>query len=316
MRYKTKERTVVGLAFASVTVFIWGITFVCTKYLLKSFSSFEILFFRFVTAYAGLWIMKPKLLHISWRQELLFMLAGLTGVTIYQFMENVAISYTSASNVSIIVSISPIFTAIVAQVALKEKHMTRSFVAGFVVAIIGIALVSFNGSIVFHVSPKGDFLALAAAASWGFYSLFVSKINLLGLDSIQATRRIFFWAIVFMIPIALYGLFVSSDAVQTAGAVSSTAITLDRAVNAARWTNIHNWTNLLFLGLGASAGCFAAWNIACRNLGTVRATIGIYLIPVVTIVFAFFVLGERITLMGAAGAALTVAGLVISSRKS
>lgn len=308
-RYLTKEKTMVGIVFAALTVFIWGITFVSTKYLLRSFSALEILLARFVFAYIGVWLLRPRALHLqSHKDEWLFVCAGLAGVTVYQFMENVAISFTSASNVSIIVSICPIFTAIIAQIFLRERHLTVWFVVGFFIAIVGITCVSFNGVVVLHVSPKGDLLALGAAVSWGFYSLFVSKINQLELDSIQATRRIFFWAIVCMIPLAVYGA-------HNGNAEASTAITLDAATNAARWKNPLNWLNLLFLGWGASAFCFAAWNIACDRLGTVRATLGIYLIPVVTIVFAFFALHERISVMGAVGALLTIAGLFVSERK-
>nr|MCR5698692.1 EamA family transporter [Treponemataceae bacterium] len=42
----------------------------------------------------------------------------------------------------------------------------------------------------------------------------------------------------------------------------------------------------------------------------------IYLIPVVTILFAFFFLGEKITVLGGIGAAVTIAGLFISEVKS
>ena len=308
MQYATKERTTAGVLLAAASVFVWGITFVNTKYLLRSFSALEILIIRFLAAYLGLWILSPHRLHLPRkRDELLFVFAGLTGVAVYQFLENIAISYTTASNVSIIVSICPIFTAITAQMFLKEKHITAFFLLGFVLAIFGVALVSFNGSLVLHIAPKGDILALIAAVSWGFYSLFVSKINALSLHPIQVTRRIFFWALVFMLPLAVFG-------VLNPEGVSS--VTFDAGVNAERFSNPLNWVNLLFLGWGASAFCFVAWNGACKMLGTVRATVGIYLIPVVTIIFAFFALGEKISVMGAVGAVLTIAGLVLSTHSN
>ena len=91
---------------------------------------------------------------------------------------------------------------------------------------------------------------------------------------------------------------------------------LSPAVNKARFAKPMNWVNLLFLGLGASAFCFAAWSYACNKIGTLRATVGLYLIPVVTIIFAFVFLGEKITLMGLAGAAITIGGLMLSNKKS
>ena len=313
----------VGLFFASISVFIWGITFVCTKYLLRSFSAFEILFLRFLLAYLALWILRPHALRRPKKNEIYFALAGFSGVTAYQLMENMAISYTSASNVSIIVSICPIFAAIFSQIFLREKILTPAFILGFVLAIFGVALVSFNGVVEFHLSPKGDFLALFAAICWGVYSLCVSKINSFEIESIQATRRIFHWALIFMIPIGVFSILTFGTSLpsyfsemQTISAsLPNISVILDSAFNKARFSNPLNYLNLGFLGLGASAFCFAAWNIACERLGTVRATVGIYLIPVVTIIFAFFALGEKISLMGAIGAILTIAGLFVSEYK-
>ncbi|MBO5118207.1 MAG: EamA family transporter, partial [Treponema sp.] len=51
---------ILGYLLATVTVIIWGITFVCTKDLLQNFSALEILFVRFIVAYVGLWIMHPR----------------------------------------------------------------------------------------------------------------------------------------------------------------------------------------------------------------------------------------------------------------
>lgn len=55
-----------------------------------------------------------------------------------------------------------------------------------------------------------------------------------------------------------------------------------------------------------------AWNKACNIVGTVKVSVGLYLIPVVTIIFAFIFLGEKITLLGASGALLVITGLIIS----
>jgi len=303
-----KQGNFTGYILAALSIFLWGITFVCTKSLLKDFSAFEILFFRFIVAYIGLWIIKPKPLVLKNKKEnLWFLLAGLSGIAIYQQAENIAINFTTASNVSIIVSICPFFTAIIAQIFLKEKHLNLWFIIGFIIALCGIVLVSFNGHAEFHLSPKGDLLALLAAVSWGFYSLFVSKVNSLGYDDILCTRRFFFFALIFMLPFFVYG---ATCAVPE----SSFFVNLSAAVNKARFAKPMNWVNLLFLGLGASAFCFVAWSYACDKLGTVKATVGIYLIPVVTIIFAFVFLGETITLMGLCGAALTIGGLFISNK--
>lgn len=288
-------------------ILVWGVSFICTKYLLRTFSSLEILILRFVTGYIAFCIISPKPLKTSGiKEELLFMGAGLCGITIYQFVENIAIYFTAANNVSIIVSTCPMFTAIIAAIFLHEKTITKNFVLGFVIAMTGIVLVTLNGSSEFSLSPKGDLLALGSAICWGFYSLFVSKINSLGHGNFASTRRIFFWALIFMIPLAVYGLVFGGK---------STSINFCPAENAARWSDWKNILNLVILGVFASSLAFVAWNKTCKALGTVKTTAAIYMVCVVTIIFSFIFLGEKISLTGLFGTFLTILGLFISEKK-
>lgn len=304
-----------GYLLATVTVIIWGITFVCTKSLLQDFSALEILFFRFTIAYIGLWIMNPKSEKIAKKDNLLFCFAGLSGVVLYQFSENIAINFTTASNVSVIVSICPLFTAIIAQIFLKEKHITPFFILGFIISIIGVFFVSLNGNIQLKINPKGDLLALFAGICWGFYSLFVSMINKKEYNLICSTRRIFFFAVIFMIPLMIIGNNISNITANS-DLINSMNVNLNFSENIQRFKNFLNVGNLLFLGLLASGFCFSAWNKACKLVGTVKISFGIYLIPVVTIIFAFFTLHEKISFMGLLGAILTITGLFISNIKT
>ena len=289
-----RDKKVFGYILAAACVFFWGITFVCTKYLLRDFTPLEILFYRFIAAYAGLWILRPKFEKIAARDNILFALAGFSGVILYQLFENIAINYTNASNVSVIVSICPLFTAIFSQIFLKEKHLSLWFIVGFVISITGITLVCLNGSRSLEFNPKGDILALCSAICWGVYSVVVSIINRKNYNQIAATRRIFFFAVLMMIPLMIF-----TDQKN----ISSNSI---------RFTNPLNITSLLFLGIIASGFCFAAWNKACKITGTVKVSCSLYLIPIVTIIFAFFALGEQITILSAIGALVTIAGLFIS----
>jgi len=246
---------------------------------------------------------------------LLFCFAGLSGVVLYQFSENIAINFTTASNVSVIVSICPLFTAIIAQIFLKEKHITPFFILGFIISIIGVFFVSLNGNIQLKINPKGDLLALFAGICWGFYSLFVSMINKKEYNLICSTRRIFFFAVIFMIPLMIIGNNISNITANS-DLINSMNVNLNFSENIQRFKNFLNVGNLLFLGLLASGFCFSAWNKACKLVGTVKISFGIYLIPVVTIIFAFFTLHEKISFMGLLGAILTITGLFISNIKT
>jgi drug/metabolite transporter (DMT)-like permease len=291
----------VGFALAGFSVIMWGSTFVSTKTLLSVFSPFEILFVRFAVGYACLWALFPRPLKLRRKtHELLFAGAGLAGITLYQFMENTALFYTQASNVSIIVSAAPLWTAaLVSAFAWRSGGKTDgasprvggAFIAGFIAAMCGIALIAFNGAFILRLSPRGDILALCSGISWGFYSLLIKKINALGYPTLAATRRMFFYALIFMIPLGFF-----------------TRVSFD----AARLGNPVMTLNLLFLGVVASALCFASWNKASKTLGVVETSVFIYAIPAVTVATAVVFIHERVTMFSFAGMALTMMGLYLS----
>lgn len=284
-----------GHVLAFCTIVLWGTTFVSTKVLLNDLTPVEVLFFRFLLGYAALWALFPRLLHTAgWQQERIFMGAGLSGITLYFLLENIALNYTFASNVGVIVAISPFCTALLAQVFLKGEGLTLPFFVGFAVAITGIGLIAFNGSSVLQLNPLGDALAALAAVAWAFYSICMRKIGEMRHHTGLCTRRVFFWGLLFMLP-AVYITGVSLDWEKMARPV--------------------NWGNMCFLGLGASALCFMTWNWSVKALGAVKASAYIYLVPVVTVVSAALILQERITGLAMLGTALTLAGLVISEMK-
>ena len=139
---------------ALATVLVWGVTFVSTKVLLVDFAPIEILFIRFLMGFAALWLLRRHVLRTKKRShELLFAAAGITGVTLYYLLENVALVYANASVVGVVVAVSPLFTAILGTLTGSERKLGVRFFAGFVVAMAGIALVSLQGAVT--VGPDG-----------------------------------------------------------------------------------------------------------------------------------------------------------------
>lgn len=288
----SRQRTL-GHAAALMTIIIWGTTFVSTKVLLRDFTPVTVLFTRFVIGYAFLWCLKPRVLPFSgWKKELLFAGAGLTGVTLYFLLENIALTYTFASNVGIIVAVVPFFTALLAHFLLKGEGFSRRFFLGFSAAFTGIFLIMANGAFVLELNPAGDILALGAAFVWAAYSILMKKIGVNTSNMIICTRRIFFYGIALMIP-ALWVLPANMDWRLMA-----------KPVNA---------INLLYLGLFASALCFLTWNRVVEILGAVKSSVYIYMIPVVTVVASAIILGERLTWISLAGILLTLCGVTIQS---
>ena len=293
---RTPPNTVaLGHILAFLTIVLWGTTFVSTKVLLDDFSPMEVLFFRFVIGYVSLLAVFPRLLKTTGlKQELVFMGAGLSGITLYFLMENIALKYTFASNVGVIVAISPFCTALLAQVFLKGEKLSLPFFVGFAAAMTGIALIAFNGAAVLQLNPLGDALAALAAVAWAFYSISMRKIGEFRYHTGLCTRRVFFYGLIFMTPALCY---------------------FGVGGNWERLAKTVNWGNLLFLGFGASAVCFVTWNWAVKSLGAIKASAYIYLVPVVTVAASALILDEQITGLAMLGTALTLLGLVISEMK-
>ncbi len=292
----TDKSKIIGHLAAVFTIIIWGTTFISTKILLEGFLPVEILFFRFVMGYTALLLLYPKKLKVTDRKhEPVFVFAGLCGICLYYLLENIALTFTFASNVGVIMSTAPFFTAILSHLFfISEEKLRLRFFIGFVCAMVGIIFISYNG-MKFTLDPLGDFLALSADLVWACYSLLVRKISKMGYPVFLSTRRTFFYGIIFMIPAAWVS---------------------DFRLDLFRFTHSIYLFNMIFLGLGASAFCFVTWNFAVRELGTVKTSVYIYLVPVITVFTSALVLKERLTALMGIGAALTLAGLILSEQKA
>ncbi len=291
-----ESKKTVGHLAALITILIWGTTFISTKILLVNFQPAEILFSRFIIGFLVLTAAYPRRLKTAnFRQELTFILAGLCGICLYYLLENIALTFTTASNVGVITSTAPFFTAILARLFMKsEKNLSAKFFVGFIVAMAGIILISFNGSKI-QLNPMGDLLAVAAAFIWACYSMLTRKISSFGYPVILSTRRTFFYGILFMIP---------------------TLFLFDFHPDMSRFANATYLFNILYLGLGASALCFVTWNFAVKELGVIKTSVYIYMVPVITVVTSVIILHEQLTFLSGTGMFLTLTGLFLSEHRT
>lgn len=293
--------TGLGHFLAFLTVAIWGSTFVFTKMLLlDGLSPAQIFTLRFIIAYALLLAFEIttrwqtfQLFCKSWRDELIMLLLGVTGGSVYFLTENAAMLYTTATNTSLIVCSCPLFAMLlVALVYRKSERFTSIQVIGSLLACIGMAIVVMNGRFVLHLSPVGDMLAFGACLCWAFYSLLI-KMVADRYSTFLITRKVFFYGLVTIIP--YYLLF--------PGFPPITVIFSSQVL----------W-NLLFLGVVASMVCFLVWNWVLRQLGTVVATNWVYFNPIITILFAAWLLHEQITPWFLLGTVLILVGMYLCER--
>lgn len=287
---------------ALFTIFVWGTTFVSTKVLLVSLSPLWILLLRFAIGFIVLCALRPRILRLDERKhELLFAAAGATGIAAYYLLENVALVFTTATAVGVIVAASPLFTAIISALLGDRSSLNARFFAGFLLAMGGLVVVGIGAESDGMVAPLGeasllgDLLALLAALVWAVYSVLVQKIASLGYETISSTKRTFLWGLVFIIPIS----------VLFNGSLVSLEVLL-------RWDNV---LNLLFLGVVASAACFVTWGLSVKHLGPTISTTYIYLVPAITATASILLLGEPLNVLIVLGVLMTIAGLLLSQRR-
>ena len=290
---KLLENKGVQLLITFAIVVIWAETFVSSKVLITSgLMPADIFFFRFILAYACMVALShERMWSDSVRDELLLVLLGVMGGSLYFLTENMALKYSTASNVAILVGTTPLMTALLLACFYKEERMSWTQILGSLVSFAGLILVVLNGQYILHLNPLGDALALGASVTWGFYSLFL-KMVADKYDASFITRKVFGYGLLTILPIFLFRPLDMDTALLGQPVV---------------------WGNLVYLGLVASLVCFVVWNWCLPRLGTVRTTNMIYCQPFFTMLISSIWLGERITWMAVAGTAILIGGMMLAN---
>lgn len=288
-----KNQKILFHIITAMVVIIWGTTFVSTKVLLQhGLGPIEIMFYRFVLAYVCILIVSHKKIWAdNWKDEGLLMLAGLTGGTFYFIAENTALEITQASNVALLVCTTPIFTALFMHWFCKEL-LRRNMMIGSLIALIGVGMVVFSGSVILQINPLGDFLSIVASMMWAFYCLVLKPLGK-RYSTAFITRKVFLYSILSLLVYFLFHpLQVKMD------------ILLQPVVT----------MNFLFLGVVASMICFIAWNAAVKVLGPSHTANYIYVQPFSTLVLSSIILSEVITLTSMIGAVCIIGGVYLAEK--
>ena len=278
---------------------VWGTTFVWTKLLIiNGLSPAQIFTLRFIIAYVlltgfSLWRGRHKWLSDNWRDELTMMALGLTGGSMYFLTENESLRFTTATNTSLIVCSCPLFAMLIIALFYKSERFSRLQALGSLLALIGMAAVVLNGHFVLHLSPLGDTLAFSACICWALYTLLMKPV--MGrYPAMFITRKVFFYGILTILP---YYIFVPD--MPSLDVLMRPEVAL----------------NLLFLGSVASMLCYLTWSWCMKGLGAVICTNWVYVNPITTIIAAWLILDEQITVYFLIGSILIIAGMYLSSKR-
>ncbi|MCQ2975540.1 MAG: DMT family transporter [Bacteroidales bacterium] len=277
---------------ALFTAMVWGSTFAVSKVLLnQGMSPAEIMTLRFIIAYLVMLPFSHKYLKSkSFKDEFLFIVCGIGGGSLYFLAENTAVEITKAtSTIALLVCLTPLLTAFVNSIIHKDEKLSKRFLIGSIIALLGTALVVFNGIFVLDDNPIVILLSLLACVCWTIYSLVVRKLEPdYGSDVI--TRKVFFWGVLTMMIYFIFSPIKTTTEMLTNGKVLFC---------------------ILFLALVASLGCYLMWNMILKRIGIVTASNYLYFNPIVALATANIVLNEKITIFAIIGCIFTIFGVYL-----
>jgi drug/metabolite transporter (DMT)-like permease len=284
------KRSVAVLCAVTVSA-IWGLSFLSTKVAVAVMPPMTIAVARFLVSVAVLLpivLVRREELRFSPRDLPAMIGSGLLGTTLYFLCENNGIKLITASESSLVIATIPVLTLLVDRAVLKTRLKPRSY-AGAILSVAGVALIvspSLGGS----SSPIAGFACMGGAAvCWVAYALVTKPLS-----ARYSGLSITFWQ-------SLFGL---------AGCVPFAFVEPRLWVGALSLTVA---LNVLFLGLLCSAAGYLLYIIAIDELGAGGASVFLNLVPVVSVVAAFFFLNERLGGLTLAGGAVAVGGVYLAT---
>ncbi|WP_319543062.1 DMT family transporter [uncultured Pseudodesulfovibrio sp.] len=285
-----------GYVFIVLGILNWSGNFVAARGLAGTVEPATLNLLRWVLATA---IFLPFGFRAFWRErhtvarlwKELTVLA-LTGISLYDMVIFLAGRTTEALNMSLIATLSPLFTALVAQFIFKE-NIRSSMYAGIAVSTLGIVLLVTDGDFSRLLSMRfaaGDLLILSSAVMSAVYNTIISKIA--GkISQVTLFMSLCFFGTLYIIPMYLW---------ETGGQLLLPEFTPDLI-----------WS-LLYLAVCASILCCLFWNEAVQIMGAPKAMMFYYTLPPVSAAIAWVVIDEPVNLNQILSGTIILAGILFA----
>lgn len=272
-------------------MFFWAITFVWYKIAYETYRTYEVVFLRLVLATVLLFALMTLSKHWQklerkdiWRM----MLIAFFEPFLYFIGEGNGMHYVSSSMGSIIIATIPIFAAVGAWLFLKER-ISVFVILGIILSCLGVVIMSVGSGELRATFTGIMFLALAIFGAVG-YGLTVRPLTLRYSTLTIVAYQTLFGAVYFL------PLFLLIDGSHFFSVTHSA----------------RGLITIVAMSLFATIGAFVLYTDVIRSLGVAKSNVFTNLIPIFTIVLAYFILGDAIGLRTILGLTLTLMGLVLS----
>ena len=281
---------------AILAMIMWSMTFVWFKIVNEILGPFTITFLRLL-------ISSVVLLLVSWAAGLLqrirrkdlyyFLVLSMVYPVIYFVAESMGLTLVQATLAAVTISMIPLLVPIGAYFLYRER-LSRLNIVGVIISFSGVLVVVIEPDLSFDAPPMGIALMILALLSAVGYTLMVKKLTENYTAFSITTYQNIFGTLLFL-PIFL---------VFEGKAFSLGEMTLPATMN------------LLFLAVFGSSLAFICYNFSVKILGAARTELFSNIIPVLTAIFAFFMLGESLGIQKITGISIVLTGLFLSQLKS
>jgi drug/metabolite transporter (DMT)-like permease len=213
---------------------------------------------------------------------------GVVGHFVYQVFFIGGLARTSVANSSLLLAATPVAIAIVSAVLGRERIGRWHWIGG-AISICGIYLVVGRGADVSSESLAGDLMVLGAVACWTVYTL--------GAGRLMERHS----------PLGVTGLSMAIGTLFYVPAVWSELARVNwNALSASAWVKI------VYSSVFALCVAYMIWYTAVQRIGSARTSVYSNLIPIVALLVATVWLGEPISAVKLAGAALVLVGIALT----
>ena len=275
------------------TLFFSG-AFIAGKFSVAEFPVCSLTFFRFLIAAVVLFfILRIKGVDLSLEKRdipriVLLSLLGMVGYHVFFFT---ALKHTSSVNTSLIAAMNPIMTTIMASIFLKEKFPKKA-IGGILISFTGVALIVTNGSLEVIRSMSfniGDIYMLMAILSFSIY--FIVLKGIVGrIDPMKLTFYVFFFCAVMLVPMVIH----------------------ENPMEYLPNTTSKGWGSLIYMSIFASVIAYLIQQISVKRIGPAKTSLYVNLVPLFSMIMAYFILGEEITLPKIFAGAMIISGVLIT----
>lgn len=290
-----------GIGLVITAVLLWSTVPVGTRMLVRSGSGvFSVEFLSAVRlVIATLIFFGARVLHAGpvalplqlRKKQLLWLIIAAIGLFLNYWLYGLGLRYTSAGATAVISQVHTVATVLLAALLLNER-LTRTKIAGMVVATAGVFVVIFQGVNLHDFFGAGhlygNLLEVGAAMAWPLYAIGQTKAMQYARGREVLTPIFAFAALLMLLTIPFTGH----------------AILLPPTGQ--------DWAVLLFLGLGSTAAAYWCFALAMQRIETSEGAVFSALSPPVAIVLSFLLLGEPISSGAIIGVLLVVAGLMLT----